>query len=354
MTKRGRSAFTLIELLVVIAIIGVLIGLLVPAVQAAREAARRMQCSNNLHQVGLAMHNYHSAYKRLPAGQRLIKGGGPLDAVGTAWVGLLPFMENSTVADKIPSDIPWYLLQPEQVTIVEPSYLCPSDITDEVYGYQFLDIVMQQYGFPVGSRYATCSYNLSLGYNDALAFSRPGLKPRRPTQHNGVFGLNSYTKFRDILDGLSNTIAIGEAASGYDMCEGLGCTQRLNSPVGESVAVHGWLVGGANPASFHAGGWRYAGAFASTVEPINKAGLPCTEGLCPATDSFYDLNNLYDQRASWEGGPHWASNFRSFHEGGAHFLLCDGAVKFFTESIEMELYRNLSAIRDREFTAVPE
>ena len=65
-----------------------------------------MQCSNNLNQVGLAMHNYDSAYKRLPAGQRMMKVGSPLDAVGTAWVGVLPFMENSVVAEKITSDVP--------------------------------------------------------------------------------------------------------------------------------------------------------------------------------------------------------------------------------------------------------
>lgn len=355
----SRKGFTLIELLVVIAIIGILVGLLLSAVQAAREAARRMQCSNNLHQVGLAMHNYHSNFKRLPAGQRMLKGGTPLDATGTAWVGLLPYMDNSVVANKIPSDLPWYRMQPEQVTTVMPSYLCPSDITDNVYGYQFIGFVMQQYGFPAGSRYAACSYNLSLGYNDALAVSRPGMAPRRQTQDSGVFAINSYTKFRDIRDGLSNTLAIGEAASGYPMCEGVRCTQRIKSQIGESVAAHGWLVGGANPASFHAGNWRYAGGFASTVEPINKAGVvnaagvPC-DGRCPATDSFYDEFNIYDQRPSWKGGPHWASNFRSFHEGGAHFVMCDGSVKFYNESIDMKLYRNLSAMRDGQIVTVPE
>src|SRR5215210_4213670 len=97
----SRTAFTLVELLVVIAIIGILVGLLLPAVQAAREAARRMSCSNNLKQLGLAMHNYHDTYKAFPPGVTSIGGPG-LGHWGVSWMPLiLRFIEQGAMADKL-------------------------------------------------------------------------------------------------------------------------------------------------------------------------------------------------------------------------------------------------------------
>lgn len=337
MKSNQRSGFTLVELLVVIAIIGVLVGLLLPAVQAAREAARRMSCSNNVKQIGLAMQNYHAAFKRLPAGESFTKVGGPVDAVGTAWIALLPYIEQSAAADLIRNDIPWYLQSPDAVRIVEPVYRCPSDIAEERNDYIFV----AQLNLPVGSKFASNSYNMSCGYSDAHAFG-PNRGPQPHTLYTGVFGINSDTKYRTILDGLSNTFAFGEAASGFPMCEGIGCTTRLipaDNPVAETTAVHGWLVGGACPSNFHAGGFRYAGGIASTVEPPNKA---------PVTDSFYDVTQIFNDTPSWQGGPHYASNFRSYHVGGAHFGFCDGSVQFFTESIDIDLYRDLSTIMGHE------
>ena len=96
-SKRERAAFTLVELLVVIAIIGVLVALLLPAVQSAREAARRTQCNNNLHQIGLALHNYESSYMVFPAGGLYSRGGG----YGHSWwIRILPFAEETAVYDK--------------------------------------------------------------------------------------------------------------------------------------------------------------------------------------------------------------------------------------------------------------
>lgn len=273
--KAKYRGFTLVELLVVIAIIGVLVGLLLPAVQNAREAARRMSCSNNVKQIGLAMQNYHSAFKRLPAGERFTKQGGPIDAVGTAWISILPFIEASAAAEKIRSDIPCYLQDPEAVLIVEPVYRCPSDIAEERHDYTFVSLL----NLPVGSTFASNSYNMSCGYSDAHAFG-PNMGPQPLTEYTGVFGINSNTKYKTILDGLSNTFAFGEAASGFAMCEGIGCDTPIlpaNNPVAENTAVHGWLVGGVCPSNFHANGFRYAGGIASTVEPPNKM---------PVTDSF--------------------------------------------------------------------
>lgn len=336
-----RSAFTLVELLVVIAIIGVLVGLLLPAVQAAREAARRMSCSNNSKQIGLAFLNYESAHRRLPAGMQFVNGASPIDAVGTAWVAILPFLEQSTVADRISTSIPWYMQPAANVQIVEPVFMCPSDTMPQVHDYPFIAAL----GIPAGGRYATCSYGMNIGRNDAFAFS-PGFLPRPVNEDSGVFSGNSKTKLGSISDGLSNTFALGEAASGYDMCEGIGCTTKIAvNPAGELKSVHGWLVGGVNPSLFFAGGFRYAGGFGSTVEKLNKR---------PVTDSYYDVTQIFNSTPSWRGGPHRISNFRSFHTGGANFAFCDGSVQFLSNDIAMPTYQALSTIQGGEIASVSE
>jgi prepilin-type N-terminal cleavage/methylation domain-containing protein/prepilin-type processing-associated H-X9-DG protein len=336
--RSKRHGFTLVELLVVIAIIGVLVGLLLPAVQAAREAARRMSCSNNLKQIGLGLLNYESAHRRLPAGMQFVRGGSPVDAVGTAWVAILPFLEESVVADRISTTIPWYMQPPENVQIVEPVFMCPSDTAPQVNDYPFIGSL----GIPAGGRYATCSYGLNIGRNDAFSFS-PGYAPRPVDQNSGVFSGNSKTRLGAITDGLSNTFAAGEAASGHDMCEGIGCTTRIApNPAGETKSVHGWLVGGANPSLFFAGGFRYSGAFGSTVEKLNKR---------PVTDSFYDVTQIFNSTPSWQGGPHRISNFRSFHTGGANFAFCDGSIQFLSNDIAMPTYQALSTIQGGEIAS---
>lgn len=136
-----RRGFTLVELLVVIAIIGVLVGLLLPAVQAAREAARRMQCSNNLKQAGLAMHNYHDVARVLPAGIMANRGptsltpndpDGPghaaCDAISTWGTAILPYMEQSNLYSLNNSSLPnWHVSNQRVVSTALPMYSCPSD-----------------------------------------------------------------------------------------------------------------------------------------------------------------------------------------------------------------------------------
>jgi prepilin-type N-terminal cleavage/methylation domain-containing protein/prepilin-type processing-associated H-X9-DG protein len=338
---KQKFGFTLVELLVVIAIIGVLVGLLLPAVQAAREAARRMSCSNNSRQIGLALANYEAAFKRYPAGMQFVNGGSPIDAVGTAWVAILPYLEKSTVANQISTSIPWYLQPAANVQIIEPVFLCPSDTMEPVHSYPFIGAL----GIPSGDRYATCSYGMNIGRNDAFAFSQ-GFQPRPVTELSGFFSGNSRTKIAMVTDGLSNTFAVGEAASGHDMCTGIGCTAKImNNPAGEQKSVHGWLVGGANPSIFFAGGFRYAGGFGSTVEKLNKL---------PVTDSFYDVAQVFNATPSWQGGPHRLPNFRSFHTGGANFVFCDGSVQYLSSDIALPTYQALSTIQGAEVVAIPD
>ena len=126
MRVHARRAFTLIELLVVIAIIAILIALLLPAVQAAREAARRLACKNNLHQYGIALHNYHDTNNVFPPGYRF-KPNSTTEAMGTANVSLLPYMEQENLRKLADVDRPWYLLSPAVAQTQVSVFLCPSD-----------------------------------------------------------------------------------------------------------------------------------------------------------------------------------------------------------------------------------
>lgn len=130
-----RGGFTLVELLVVIAIIGILVGLLLPAVQAAREAARRMQCSNNLKQLGLAIHNYESAIKRLPPGGLHIRDGFGADSSSTSWgpnwlIMLLPYVEQAPLHARYNQASRFARDNPAVVGTKVPTFACPSDAQD--------------------------------------------------------------------------------------------------------------------------------------------------------------------------------------------------------------------------------
>jgi len=316
MNKRRRIGFTLIELLVVIAIIAILIGLLLPAVQQAREAARRTQCKNNLKQLGLAMHNYHDVYRCFQPGMRM-SDGGPVDAMGSGNVSILPFLEKSNVRDSIDDTKLWWALESELVSLKVRDFLCPSDTAEEPANYAWI----ARLNLPVGSVFANSSYGYNIGLNDSVCYGR-GMGSRRLVDFGGVFSINSNTKIRDITDGSSNTIAIGEAASGMDMCSGVGCDE---STLATEQSTHSWLVGGTNYTALYNGGFRYVGMYGSSVERINKY---------PVTDSYFEENDIFNCTPSFEGGPHWVSNYRSFHSGGAQFLLCDGSVRFISETID--------------------
>jgi len=325
---------TLIELLVEIAIIGILVALLLPAVQSAREAARRMSCRNNLRQLGIAMHNYHDVYKRFQPGYRF-KPNSASDAMGSANPPLLPFLEQENLTDLIDINAPWYLQRPEAVRTVVKVFLCPSDIAAEVESYPFVAAM----GPPVGDQFATSSYAVSLGWEDAHCFG-PNFSAPSTTNRSGVFAHHSNTRIASIADGTSNTFAYGEAAAGFPLCNGIGCT----TPIPGVTAKHGWLIEGAGIEPLYGMGFRYVGGFGSTVEPLNKT---------PVTDSRYDPASHTDCRSSLNGGPHWASHFRSFHPGGANFLFCDGSVQFLGETIDMIPYRGLSTIQGGEVVSVP-
>ena len=192
--RYDRRAFTLVELLVVIAIIGILVGLLLPAVQAAREAARRMSCANNLSQVGLAIHNFEFAAEHLPSGS--VNDSGPIrnEPIGnhTSWtVKLLPYLEQSSLYRSIDTGKGVYdpanegARRTQIATLICPSYPY----------YSFAGGESDEIGL---STYAACYSSTETPLDKA---------------NDGVFYLNSRTKFSEIEDGSSNTIFVSEKIS---------------------------------------------------------------------------------------------------------------------------------------------
>jgi prepilin-type N-terminal cleavage/methylation domain-containing protein/prepilin-type processing-associated H-X9-DG protein len=333
--RLNSRGFTLIELLVVIAIIGVLIALLLPAVQGAREAARRTQCVNNLKQLGLAMHGYHDAMDRFPSALTFVYGTPDVPTgIGSPLAAVLPYVEQKNVQDLLDPTQPWYMASPTVARMTLSIFICPSDTGPSPNNYPFL----AGWGLPVGSTFGSSSYGISKGLNDALCLS-PGFGPPPVTGESGMFDFNSFRRISEVADGTSNTFLLGEAAGGYPVCDGIACAKSVPG----LLATHTWLVGGHSEPGWVAAGFVYSGNKCSTVERMNKR---------VATDSVHDVDRTYDCTPSFRGGPHWATNFRSFHPGGANFLFVDGSVRWVKETVAMPAYRALSTIQGGEVISI--
>jgi prepilin-type N-terminal cleavage/methylation domain-containing protein/prepilin-type processing-associated H-X9-DG protein len=324
---RGRRGFTLIELLVVIAIIAVLIALLLPAVQSARESARRAQCINNMKQIGIALHNYHDVQGSFPIGAQQFgswdktcsNGGTGYPSGHSMFTAILPYMEQTTVYNAVNfnfvanSNAPQYGVQPgqQQWTALQTqikSFICPSEVTDMTY---------RSKTYPTSqTSYAAC-----IGFWDTIRwwYGCPTYIPP-----DGIFGLNFNTRVSAIVDGTSNTMAVGEA-----------CRFR-NEPeswMNEWDAALWW--GSSLP-----GVTRIAG-FATAAPKLNS------NIQVPDPNPSYSFTGWID---SWVYDPNPSINalnagqfgFHSQHPGGANFLMGDGSVKFLKNSINPQVYRNLA------------
>ena len=301
--------FTLVELLVVIAIIGILVALLLPAVQAAREAARRTQCANNLKQIGLAMHGYHDSYRRLPYAANGCCGGG-----GIWSTAILPYLEEQNLYNLIDFNRHMRSQTKQLYLSVLPVYICPSDegASNPILEGRFW------HNPPVGQG---MWYPVSMGPTipDACPFCPfpknrdtdpdsyccqswnfgqfPDDPDRGPSV--GMFGQHACCgfSFRKVTDGLSKTIMNGETIPGHCI---------FNSMWSPNFIVY------------------------PTTIPLNHM-------------------------ESDEGTPLWyrTCGFKSFHPGGAHFVMGDGSVHFVSESISYRLYNAMGTKAGGEVVSVP-
>lgn len=331
----GRSAFTLVELLVVIAIIGIMVGLLLPAVQAAREAARRMSCTNNMKQMILAVHNYESATKRLPPSwTRPAKTG---DGWSTQ-ARILPYIENVALASAIDFAAGYgqarITVDGERIKVSSfrvPVYLCPSDVLDAPR----TDDNGDPYHYP-----------LSYGYNAGpwLVFN-----PNNNNPGPGSFKAGKESRFRDVLDGLSNTLGFGEVKSWtpyYRDAEVDGTIPVPTEPF-EICSLGGSFKQDTGHTEWVDGRVHQSG-FTTTFSPNRKV-------ICEISGIEYDLDftNIREGKDT-TALTQAAVTSRSYHQGGVNVTMLDGSVRFVTDSIDLDLWRGLSTRAGNETVTVPE
>jgi len=276
--RNARCAFTLVELLVVIAIIGILIALLLPAVQAAREAARRMQCSNRLKQIALAMHSYHSSHNAFPPGN-IHDGVRQRQQWGWA-VFLLPHLEREPLYGELAPndrrlvDVLNDSRARELVQFPVSTFRCPTDRTPKLL--EHTDQIRDMDGeAAVGTDFFAATSN----FIGVTGFWDIGDQPA-----NGVLFLNSAVSFSDIRDGTTNTFALGER----DFYCAAGTWAGVRDSMGSGPRGADYVLGRVS---------------IKINDPRNTGNDHCCEG------------------------------FSSSHPGGANFALCDGSVRFVNENI---------------------
>ena len=337
-TRPARSrGFTLIELLVVIAIIAILIALLLPAVQQAREAARRTQCKNNLHQLGLALHNYHDVYNQFPLTVFNFNAGSDpytwdASSRGSYLIRLLPYIEQGNLFSALNFSTvgpAWNLPNFEaQVDAngklyrhyVIPAFICPSDNQPVLDGHSTKSNYAMSMGAQQmdggGNPWGTCTNYMFPGGYFGTGGAGHG-NTDSPALTSGVLSRQGWAAgFRDMTDGTSNTIAMGEIL-----------------PQCGDHSRNGW---------FH-----FNSMWIATTAPVN---FPIA---CVRDNKVNGVKWDDPASAGVTACNHWqnwqtSQGFKSKHTGGAQFVLCDGSARFISENIDYATYQRLGDRRDGE------
>ncbi len=318
---RMRIGFTLVELLVVIAIIGILVGLLLPAVQAAREAARRMQCSNNLKQVGLALHMHIDTKKSLPANGNYAWNGSAVNTTN-AWSGMariLPYLEQENLFRGIDFTVS-YSTQPNISSKRVGTFMCPSEVNDKGHGTDA----------NFGNRYWPINYALNSGTWSILTAKSTWMRTG-----DGAFGPNCTYRTSDFTDGLSNTLAVAEVKAFTNRVPGASTTATFPLALAAPTTLASLPLGTFNPSSFTHVEWVdgkvHETGFTTVFTPnaqvtLKNGGVDYEVDLVLATES-----NVGDTYA--------AVTSRSYHTGGVNALFMDGSVHFISNSIQLDIWR---------------
>jgi len=355
MSSRSRSGFTLVELLVVIAIIGVLVALLLPAVQMAREAARRSSCGNNLKQLGLALHNYHDTFKKLPSASLPWKSVGTGGGAGALWnigwrVAVLPQIEQRPLYDQISA-----YNTPTATTLPNPTnnrgtpavalkpwdgyeldaYVCPSDAGQ---------------GEPTNTQTGRANYHVSVGtrvrgQNGDMNWSNGAIAPRR------------YLRMGDMLDGTSNTLIVIERCAGHPNrlkdysnvktdAFTIGTVNSDDAELGFKEACLAWSEGNAGRA-FKANAENSAvGRFWPSGDPGRTMAITMLPPNSINCSGIADDGNGGIAKA----GVYSAS---SRHTSGAQVAAGDASVHFIPSTIDMKLFNDLGTRDGGEVAKMP-
>lgn len=304
-TQKNKSGFTLVELLVALIIIAIVVALLLPAVQAAREAARRVQCANNLHQMGIALHNYHDAMRKFPVG--IVRPN------RTFWSGgLLPFVDQPNLYKTLDFSLNWEQVgsgNAKACATLLSIYRCPSSDAPRKLSRQGVANRVPSGYLAVGS--GTDTRESGSG-NDHLGL------PNR----NGLMFVNNSTSVASVLDGTSNTLAIGEALFRFDTVG-----PDLDSQIYQ--VVDHWYIGTDGVY------WRPNGT-QEVSEAIGSTGVPLNAVF---KDIWIDAKEMC---------------YSSLHTGGCMFVFGDGHVQFLSENIDASVYSNLGTIDGAEVVSFSE